>query len=145
MLACTKRYADIPFAHRAPKHDGHCRFIHGHNWTFDISFTAEQTDDCGFIVDFGKLHNLRDALYSMFDHSLVLNHDDPLGAELESFLNARGIGNVVRIPDCSSEGIALFVFGMADSIVRQQTNDRARVFCVIVYEDSKNKATYASQ
>lgn len=26
-LTCTKRYNDIPFAHRQPKHPGHCRYF----------------------------------------------------------------------------------------------------------------------
>ena len=44
-VTCSKRYSDIPFAHRQHKHDGHCAFIHGHNWAFELTFVATSLDE----------------------------------------------------------------------------------------------------
>lgn len=145
MLTCTKRYENIPFAHRAPNHDGHCRLIHGHNWTFDITFAAAERDANGFVMDFGKLKELRAELNKFFDHKLVLNVGDPLLQDFLTFCMKRDIMNVVTLDDCSCEGIALFVHQLANSHVEEQTDGRVRVYCVTVWEDGKNKATYASE
>ena len=58
-LTCTKTYFDVPFAHRQHLHDGHCSFVHGHNWDIRVTFGCERTDENGFVVDFGKLKFLK--------------------------------------------------------------------------------------
>ena len=57
MMNCKKTYSDIPFAHRQHLHDGHCALIHGHNWSFTVTFSCHETDLNGFVVDFGKEPN----------------------------------------------------------------------------------------
>jgi 6-pyruvoyltetrahydropterin/6-carboxytetrahydropterin synthase len=59
MLTCKKTYFDVPFAHRQHLHDGHCSFVHGHNWDISITFACDKTDENGFVVDFGKLKFLK--------------------------------------------------------------------------------------
>jgi 6-pyruvoyltetrahydropterin/6-carboxytetrahydropterin synthase len=141
---CTKTYVDIPFAHRAPFHDGHCALIHGHNWSFEITFVATEQDINGFVVDFGKLQPLKEQMDAIFDHTLVLSDNDPLAEKLISFTAAAHINNVRRVPDCSCEGIAEFVFHLADGFVRKLTSDRAHALKVVVHEDSKNFAAYGA-
>lgn len=142
MLTCTKRYDNFPFAHRAPKHDGHCKLIHGHNWSFEFTFIASERDANGFVMDFGKLKELREALNGWFDHTLVLNDDDPLRDPIKAFLQSLGLDNVVVVKDCSCEGIAMFAHSMANALVVKQTDARVRVKSVTVFEDSKNSAAY---
>jgi len=142
MLTCTKRYDDFPFGHRAPFHDGHCRFIHGHNWSFEITFTAKEPDQNGFIMDFGKLKELRAIFERTFDHTLLLNHDDPMRTDITEFLVLIGIANVIEVSDCSCEGIAKLVWQLSNAAVVKLTSARVRVRQVVVYEDSKNSATY---
>src|SRR5580765_5115018 len=112
VLTCSKKFADIPFAHRAPMHDGHCKLIHGHNWSFDITFAGEP-DINGFVMDFGKLADLRDCFRELFDHKLLINEGDPLASEILQFLRTHGIDNVTLVEDCSSEGLAQLVYGLA--------------------------------
>jgi 6-pyruvoyltetrahydropterin/6-carboxytetrahydropterin synthase len=142
VFSCSKTYADIPFAHRAPRHDGHCKLIHGHNWSFRLTFVSIERDENGFVFDFGKLGELKQALLDIFDHKLLLSQDDPLLREIGSFLRDNGIANITVVPDCSCEGIAEFVHGIADAYVRKASGNRARVFQVIVDEDTKNSAMF---
>lgn len=142
MLTCSKLYENFPFAHRAPQHDGHCRLIHGHNWSFAITFAAEQRDENGFVVDFGKLKDLKAKFDEMFDHTLLLNRDDPKREQIQAFVQMLEIDNVRIVVDCSCEGIAMLVHRISEVFVRVKTNGRVRVTRVVVYEDSKNKATY---
>lgn len=141
MTTCTKLYKDIPFAHRQPNHEGHCRFIHGHDFSFEFVFAAQRKDECGFIVDFGKLEHLKDFL-DLFDHSLVLNESDPLLQEpcFEKVIGITG-NNLLKVPDCSAEGLAEYTLENSMKIIRRLTSCRADVVSVTCFEDSKNSAT----
>lgn len=137
---CTKRYNDIPFAHRQPNHKGHCRFVHGHNWGFEFEFSAEEKDGCGFVVDFGGLKALKEDLGSLLDHKLVLNADDPLFGQLDAAQALTG-DRAVAVADCSCEGLAEMALDRADRLVSVITKGRVRVVRCTCFEDSKNSAT----
>ncbi|MGL5079716.1 MAG: 6-pyruvoyl trahydropterin synthase family protein [Waterburya sp.] len=139
-ISCSKAYTDIPIAHRSPSHDGHCRFIHGHNWDFIFTFECQEKDENGFVVDFGKLGHLKRAI-SDFDHALILNKTDPKAGLIRSFLGEEGIGNIILVDDCSCEGLASMFLDIADDIVRDITQGRAYCVSCTVNEDSKNSAT----
>lgn len=142
-----KIFTDLPFAHRQPNHDGHCALIHGHNWSFEFTFAAKSLDKNGFVVDFGDLKWLRAWLEEHFDHTLVLNEDDPQLDYLTTWLTSTDghrpvMARIVTVPNCGAEGLARYVAEQVDETIRRMHLDRVRVQCVTVYEDSKNSATY---
>lgn len=158
MLTCSKKYRDFPFAHRQPNHAGHCKYIHGHNWGFDFTFQCEKVDACGFVIDFGSLGWLKAMLDDMFDHTLVLNIDDPYLDELKDMLGNTTdpkftisthpqFAQIKAIPNCGCEGIAEFLFEEVDRILRARSKSpefpTGRVFLkqVVVHEDDRNSAT----
>lgn len=151
MFTVTKNYRDLPAAHRQSKHDGHCRFIHGHNWGFDITFACDALDDNGFVVDVGKLQDVKKFLEEKFDHTLLLNLDDPEVGSIQGFVTHSGplcaLANVVLVPNCGMEGLAKLVFMTVTQLIDRGAFDEAfernlRVVEVVCWEDSKNRATY---
>ncbi len=142
VLTCRKTYTDIPWAHRQHCHDGHCAFIHGHNWSIGITFGCDRLDPNGFVVDFGKLKFLRTWIDDHLDHACVFNSDDPL---LESLTAVGGaaVWKKYVVLRCSCEGMAEHLFGIFDKMVRDCTAGRAFVVAVEVIEDLKNSATFA--
>lgn len=142
MLTITKQYRDFPSGHRQHLHDGHCAFIHGHNYGFDLTFAAIHLDNCGFVVDFGKLQPVKKWLEENFDHTLLVCRTDPLRADILE-LEESGVIKPVMVDDSSAEGLARYVFTHVNQIVREMTNDRAYLVNVVVWEDSKNLASYA--
>jgi len=142
MLTCEKIYADIPFAHRQHKHDGHCAFVHGHNWTFVFTFGCRETDANGFVVDFGKLKFIKRWLEDTFDHACVFNDSDPLREQLVA--GAPEAWKVAVVPDCSCEGLARFICAHVGQLVRERTEGRAFVIAVEVREDARNSARYVA-
>ena len=147
MFTCQKTYSDIPFAHRQHKHDGHCAQIHGHNWSFTFSFGCERLDECGFVVDFGKLKPLKAWIDENLDHACVFNRDDP---QLEAILSINEksgcrIYKAFIVEQCSSEGLAKHIFDVADKMIREMTDGRAYLTSVAVTEDSRNSASYEPQ
>lgn len=153
MHKVTKSYRDFPAAHRQPKHDGHCALIHGHNWGWDITFSCDTLDECGFVIDVGKLDKLKAFLTDHFDHTLLLNMDDPLLAYLKGVLltpNASEsetppIAKIVALPNCGMEGLARYVYQWADSFCVEHWSRGLRVVEVVCWEDGKNRATYCEQ
>ena len=140
MITCKKSYRDIPFAHRQHLHDGHCALIHGHNWSITLTFACTETDENGFVVDFGKLGYIKEWIAEQFDHACLFNEDDP---ERENLL--AGFGGLFKayiLPNCSCEGIAQHLYEIFNPMVKKATKDRAWITSVEIEEDSKNSAEF---
>jgi len=140
MLTCTKTYFDIPFAHRQHLHDGHCSFVHGHNWDISITFACDETDENGFVVDFGKVKFLKEWIDKNLDHACVFSKSDPLAEKL--IAAAPSAWKVYFAEQCSCEGLAYHLFVIFNDMVMERTNSRVRVAAVEVSEDKKNTARY---
>ncbi len=140
MLTCQKIYSDIPFAHRQHKHQGHCRYIHGHNWKISITFGCHKVDDNGFVVDFGRLEYIKSWIDKNLDHAVVFCEDDPLKDKLKE-IDPSALKLFV-VPNCSCEGIAEYLTTVFNEQVDLNTNGRVFVLSVEVFEDSKNSAKY---
>lgn len=151
MFTCTKKYTNLPFAHRQPSHPGHCRLIHGHNWSFTFTFGCNELEKgTGFVVDFGDLKWLKTWLENHFDHTLVLNSDDPALEYLRAALTRAPLAitmdshfaRIICVPNCGAEGLAKFVFEEVEKLLRFQTKERVFLHTVDVGEDEKNSAMY---
>lgn len=157
ITTCTKQFINLPFAHRQHNHDGHCRLIHGHNWTFELTWAAEKLDENLFVIDFGKLKWVRAFLEDHFDHTLVLNQDDPWLKYLINGLNPKfgpdaeknppteePFAKIIVVPNCGAEGLAAFVLHHINRIMTEQKLGMDRglfLQTVRAYEDEKNSAT----
>ncbi len=160
VTTCTKIFADIPFAHRQHTHPGHCRFIHGHNWSFEFEFTARELDPCGFVIDFGGefMKGLKQWLNDTFDHKLLLNEADPFRQLLiDALVNVPhpsiteridegcpryDFADITVVPDGSAEGLAKWIFRTVSARVYNNTHGRVQLLRCTVREDSKNAATF---
>lgn len=140
MLTCRKVYFDIPFAHRQHMHDGHCSFVHGHNWDIAITFACDKTDENGFVVDFGKLKFIKGWIDENLDHACVFSKSDPLWRTLHDA--APEAWKICLVDECSCEGLAKYFFEVFGKMVSEATSGRARVAAVEVSEDKKNTAKY---
>ena len=137
----SKTFLGYPFAHRQPKHDGHCSLIHGHNWDFTIELSAPegQLAENDFVYDFGKFAWLKTWFTDMFDHTCVINATDPL---IEKFttMNSEGLINLKIVPSASAEGLAKLIY---DHISKQDLGTDVTLVSVTVHEDYKNQAKYS--
>ena len=83
-FSCSKHFEGYPCCHRQWRHPGHCRFVHGYSRSFTFWFAAKQLDQCGFVVDFSSLRPLEKRLREQFDHTFLVNKDDPLMEQWQS-------------------------------------------------------------
>lgn len=137
MYRIRKTFGPYPFGHRQHKHDGHCAFVHGHNWTFIVEMESEILDHNGFVFDFGKFKDFKRWLEYMFDHTLLINDKDP---EKEHFQKNKNLWDVRIMPNGSAESLAKFV---ADHLETVTLKDHyAKLVSVTAKEDDKNEAIY---
>jgi 6-pyruvoyltetrahydropterin/6-carboxytetrahydropterin synthase len=157
-ISIAKRFANLPFAHRQHNHDGHCRLVHGHNWDFELEFECNKLDENQFVVDFGKLKFIRQWLEERFDHTLVLNADDPHLEYLKKVLNPKfgpnaetnpptddEFAKIVVLPNGGAEGLAVYCLVELNKLLESQFGYPVprglRIKRVTVFEDEKNSAT----
>ena len=143
MLTCKKTYDQIPFAHRQHTHDGHCAFIHGHNWSIELTFACNKTDANGFVVDFGKLRYIKNWIIENLDHACLFSENDSEARQM--LANSGNLFKPYILPNCSCEGIAKHLHEIFDRMVRTETNNRAWITKIEIIEDTKNSATYTAE
>jgi 6-pyruvoyltetrahydropterin/6-carboxytetrahydropterin synthase len=61
----------------------HCSLLHGYSIGIKLVFESETLDDRNWVMDFGGLKAFKEWSEYMFDHTLVIAHDDPHRAMFE--------------------------------------------------------------
>ena len=76
----------------------HCSLLHGYSIGIKLIFESETLDDRNWVMDFGGLKAFKEWSEYMFDHTLVIAHDDP---HLEKFqaLASLGLNDVGGVCD----------------------------------------------
>lgn len=138
-FTCTKVFRDIPFAHRQPWHDGHCRWVHGHNWNITLTFAGSALDRNGFVIDFGKLDIIKQWIAQNLDHALLICNDDP---NFEVFEKGNGsLWKMTVVPEGSTERLAAHFLEQCDQLIYDLTKGAVRVVECVLEESSCNSAT----
>lgn len=127
--------------HKA-KHS-HCQLLHGYALKFKVWFTADKLDEMNWIVDFGifSRNGLRDWLNSLFDHTLLIEQDDPFKdffLDMESFKLCK----VVVLEKIGAESVAKLVFDKFTSVFQNTEGGRVKVLRVECWENDKNSGSY---
>lgn len=143
MYYSTKYYHELgSCTHRQPDHNGHCKFIHGYGRSFFFKFGAKElTKKTQFVVEFGELKEIKKWLEYYFDHTFLINKDDP---EIEIFkkLEKKGLLKLRILPNVSMEATAKFIFDYVDKYIKEKTNNRAFLQLVECKENNKNSGIY---
>lgn len=146
----TKRFDNFSIALRQHKaKHSHCQLLHGYAIEFKIWFASveeleeKQLDEMNWIVDFGLFskNGLKDWLNHMFDHTVVVEKDDP---QLESFLMMQDL-NMAKITVVSSigaESLAKIVFDHFNNVFSKTEGGRIKVTKVECFENNKNSGIY---
>jgi len=138
----TKSYFNFPCAHRQYRHDGNCHLIHGYSRSFHFVFGAKTLTKEGFIVDYGDLKELKSHLDYMYDHTLVLDEEDPFMDKFKE-LEKLGVCQIRTQPmGPGMEGTAHYICEWTDGWLRNKSKNRAWVISVEARENDKNSSIY---
>ncbi len=122
-FSCTKHFSGYPCCHRQWKHPGHCSFVHGYSRSFTFTFRAKQLDDYGFVVDFSSLQLLEKKLKDNFDHTFLVNKDDPLLDEWKT-LHIKNALDLRIMENVGMESTAQLVWEWANQILLERDSGR---------------------
>ena len=128
-------------AFRQPKAESHCRFLHGYRLTAKFWFKANQLDENNWVVDFGSLSHLKKILKKQFDHTTVIDKDDPY---IDQFveLNNLDILDLRLMNGVGIEKFAEYCFKISNNFIKEQSEGRCWVDSVEVFEHENNSAIH---
>lgn len=127
----------------------HCQLLHGYALKFKVWFSSIeeeeglQLDEMSWIVDFGifSRNGLKDWLNSQFDHTTLIEKDDP---QLESFewMQELGLLKLVVLDSMGAESVAKMVFEKFNTVFANTEGGRVKVTKVECFENDKNSGIY---
>jgi 6-pyruvoyltetrahydropterin/6-carboxytetrahydropterin synthase len=130
-----------------------CQLLHGYALEFTVTFASnepeidKQLDDMNWVVDYGSFkkppqgNGLRAWLDDMFDHTTLIEKDDPY---LDYFQSGamEGVMKLIVMDKMGAESIAKLVFDKFNERLSQIDAGRCRVVKVICRENKTNLSTY---
>jgi 6-pyruvoyltetrahydropterin/6-carboxytetrahydropterin synthase len=121
----------------------HCQLLHGYAFEFKVWFTADDLDEMNWIVDFGLFsrNGLKDWLNEMFDHTLIIEKDDPY-ADLLKDLEQFNLAKVILVDSIGAESMAKLVFQKFAQTFQNTEGGRIKVLKVECFENKKNSGIY---
>ena len=147
MYISTKTFDNYSVALRQWKaQHSHCQLLHGYALKFKVWFTSETLDEMNWVVDFGgfKHNGLKDWMNLMFDHTMLIQKDDPY-KDLFEQMEQMGLCKVHFMDKMGCESLAELVFNKFNDTLSKQDAGRSRVIKVEVFENDKNSAIYEAK
>lgn len=144
MYISTKTFDNFSVALRQWKAvHSHCQLLHGYAFKIKVWFASETLDDMNWVVDFGGFKNngLREWLDFMFDHTLIIENDDPYKELFETMAMER-ILDLRIVEKMGCESMAKMVFDKFNDVLSKTDAGRSHVIKVEVFENEKNSAIY---
>tara|TARA_Y100001968_G_C19340100_1_gene709029 strand:- start:236 stop:709 length:474 start_codon:yes stop_codon:yes gene_type:complete len=140
-FTCSKKFKGFPCCHRQWKHLGHCSFVHGYSRSFTFWFGALKLDQNGFVVDFSSLKKLEDKLSKQFDHTFLVNQDDPLMSSWKK-LDEEGALDLRVMKNVGMESSAELVWEWANSLLLEKDKGRTCCWRSEARENDSNAANF---
>lgn len=150
----TKKFDNFSVALRQWKAvHSHCQLLHGYAFEIKIWFSSvnedvsKQLDDMNWIVDFGGFkekpngNGLRSWLDHMFDHTLLIEADDPYLPVFMDMHTSR-ICNLRIVEKMGAESIAKMIYDKLNDTLSKTDAGRSKVIKVELFENNKNSAIY---
>lgn len=141
----TKHYDSlVSVAFRQWRASSHCRFIHGYALSFSLTFVADTLTKEGWVVGFGDLALIKQALKETFDHKVLVASDDPKLPQFE-LMQADGLMQLTLLDHVCCEAFAVVVHSLVNDLIPEKDQARGLHCCrVSVSEHAKNAAIFQS-
>tara|TARA_B100000700_G_scaffold325680_1_gene435091 strand:- start:149 stop:619 length:471 start_codon:yes stop_codon:yes gene_type:complete len=142
-FTCSKKFEGYPCCHRQWRHEDHCRFVHGYSRSFKFGFAAKRLDDYGFVVDFSSLRSLEKKLKEQFDHTFLVNSDDPY-LDIWKRLHKDQALDLRIMENVGMEGTSRMIWSWANELLLDRDSGRTCCFFSESSENNLNSARYDS-
>jgi 6-pyruvoyltetrahydropterin/6-carboxytetrahydropterin synthase len=130
-------FDNLPCCHRSSTNPGNRYFLHGYERTFEVEFACAETEPDGLVLSSRAVKKVRKALRKQFDHTTLIDTDDP-ERDLFELLDKRRVIDLRIMDNSGMEASTAWVFDTVDSIVGRATRGRVWVSGIKAREsDSK--------
>ena len=99
------------------------------------------SDENGFVVDFSSLRPLEEKLKEHFDHTFLVNFDDPL-LETWQKLHSEDVLDLRVMNNVGMESTAELVWGWANDLLFSREKGRSCCWKATAHENDFNSASY---
>lgn len=150
----TKLFENYSVAIRQWKaQHSHCQLLHGYALKFKVWFASnepdidKQLDDMNWIVDYGgfkdapKGNGLKSWMDHMWDHTLLIQKDDPFADVFEQ-MGQMGLAKVHLLDKMGAESNAKLVYDHFNSVLSKTDAGRCKVIKVECFENDNNSSIY---
>jgi 6-pyruvoyltetrahydropterin/6-carboxytetrahydropterin synthase len=131
----------------------HCQLLHGYALKFKVWFAStepieeNQLDDMNWIVDYGgfkdapKGNGLKSWMDHMWDHTLLIQKDDPF-VDIFEQMGQMGLAKVHLLDKMGAESNAKLVYEYFNEVLSKTDAGRCKVIKVECFENDKNSSIY---
>ena len=137
MITCSKRIT-FEAAHRIVGHEGNCKFLHGHRYICEFTFTSKKLDKLGRVIDFSIIKDLVGKwIKKNLDHNVILwKKDKELGTAIEKNTNQK----IFFLPNNPTiENLALYI--LHDICPKLFKGYNAKCIKITIEETENNKGS----
>ena len=144
----TKTFDNYSVAIRQWKaQHSHCQLLHGYALEFKVWFEPIDPlslDEMNWVVDFGifSRNGLKEWMNHMFDHTLLIEKDDPY-LEVFEAMGPMKLAKVHVMEKMGAENLAKLVFEKFNDTFSKTEGGRVKVVKVECFENKKNSAIYS--
>lgn len=89
---------EIDNAHLLSKHQGNCRFPHGHTRRIEVVLESDRLNANDMVCDFAVVKALLEERVGAWDHAICMNEADPGYATVQRLFAPRVVGFAGRDP-----------------------------------------------
>lgn len=108
MISCTRKI-HFDAAHRVMNHESKCKMLHGHRYIVEASFSSEELDKLGRVIDFGQIKDiLQKWIDDSWDHNVILFEKDKILGDKISEITGQKIYYLPYNPTAENIGHYLF-------------------------------------
>jgi 6-pyruvoyltetrahydropterin/6-carboxytetrahydropterin synthase len=138
MLYTATRIERFSAGHRLLGHEGHCAYLHGHNYRAEIYARAAKVDEVGRVIDFSVLKEVIGAwIQQHLDHSFLVYAEDHDAIAALRMVRGQPIFTMSANP--TAENIAALILDRANTLLGKY--ERIEVFKVLLWETDNCFAT----
>lgn len=108
-MIAVEASVEFSMAHRLPQHQGHCRFLHGHNYVYTAQVVpaGEHDLDQGMVLDFHQVKKVLREVTAPYDHICLLKQGDALIDPLVYLFGTLSVRTLEEAPTVEALLVAL--------------------------------------
>jgi 6-pyruvoyltetrahydropterin/6-carboxytetrahydropterin synthase len=125
--------------------DNKCRNLHGHSYILEVTVGSDTLNEQDVVVDFYHIKNaLKDLVDNVFDHSFIIDINDPLYPIFKEHFKDLKITEVDFCP--TAEALAKYFYDyLVQKLKEANLEEDIKVVQVTLWETATSKATYKGE